>query len=322
MTDTTTAAGEMVLYTIANIAQFERKQTSERIVANFQARAERGLFNGGSVPFGFKRNPDKKGYLFVDENEADVVREAYKTFINEGCLSKTGKSLNERGFRLTKLRSENGGQSRLEVFTIDNLHDLLTNQRYVGLRNYKSRSGEVKTSKACWSSIVDDEIFKQVQHILKKNRHSLKTSSSARYPYQLSGMTFCGICHDSLIGKSANGNSGKVAYYEHSRITKNQSCLTSKVFSCRPDRFQAKKIEPNVWQNVLSLLLDPKVAEDLISEAQSIHKSQSHVTETDKLRNKIHGIDGQLELLPNISVRFQKEFRQREYLPKCRFWRI
>lgn len=41
--DTTTAAGEMVLYSIANIAQFERKQVSERVKANFAARAGRGL---------------------------------------------------------------------------------------------------------------------------------------------------------------------------------------------------------------------------------------------------------------------------------------
>ncbi len=46
----------MVLFTIANIAQFERKQTSERIVANFIARVESGLSNGDSVPLGYKRN--------------------------------------------------------------------------------------------------------------------------------------------------------------------------------------------------------------------------------------------------------------------------
>jgi len=38
--DTTTAAGEMVLYTIANIAQFERRQVSERVAVNMNARAQ------------------------------------------------------------------------------------------------------------------------------------------------------------------------------------------------------------------------------------------------------------------------------------------
>jgi site-specific DNA recombinase len=51
--DTTTAAGEMVLYTVANIAQFERRQVSERVSANIQARAARGLYNGGCVPLGY-----------------------------------------------------------------------------------------------------------------------------------------------------------------------------------------------------------------------------------------------------------------------------
>ncbi|MEC7277971.1 MAG: recombinase family protein [Bdellovibrionota bacterium] len=51
--DSTTAAGEMVLYSIANIAQFERRQVSERVSANMSSRASRGLFNGGTVPFGY-----------------------------------------------------------------------------------------------------------------------------------------------------------------------------------------------------------------------------------------------------------------------------
>ena len=87
--DTTSAAGEMVLYTIANIAQFERKQTSERISANFKARAERGLTNGGPVPFGYILDPDKKGHLLVKEEDAAIVREAFDTFLREGTLATT-----------------------------------------------------------------------------------------------------------------------------------------------------------------------------------------------------------------------------------------
>jgi site-specific DNA recombinase len=63
--DTTTAAGEMVLYTIANIAQFERRQTAERITANFVSRARRGLYNGGPVPLGYRIDQENKGRLVV-----------------------------------------------------------------------------------------------------------------------------------------------------------------------------------------------------------------------------------------------------------------
>lgn len=59
-----------------------------------------------------------------------------------------------------------------------------------------------------------------------------------------------------MSGKSAHGNGGKIAYYEHSWATKTQSCLSKKVLSCEPHRILAKKIEPVVWADVKRLLLD------------------------------------------------------------------
>ena len=65
--DTSTAAGEMMLYSIANFAQYERKQTGERVTANFQARASRGLHNGGTIPLGYEIDPEKRGHLRIHE---------------------------------------------------------------------------------------------------------------------------------------------------------------------------------------------------------------------------------------------------------------
>ncbi len=294
--DTTTAAGEMVLYTIANIAQFERKQTSERIVANFEARAERGLFNGGSVPFGYKIIAEKKGYLFVDEVDAEIVREIFKCFLTAGCLSKAGKSLNDRGFRLSRKRN-GAGKNRLGYFTIKNVYEILTNSSYLGHRKYKTKSGDSKIVKACWPAIIDEGTFKRVQEILKRNRHSFKSSSDVRYPYSLTGSIFCGKCHDKLVGKSAHGNGGKIPYYEHGWSTRRQACLTKQVFACQPHRIQSKKVEPWVWENVLGLISNPKIAEDIIAEAHKIHQAQSYVTEADQWRSKVAGTDEQLGAL-------------------------
>jgi site-specific DNA recombinase len=64
--DTTTAAGEMLLFQLINFAQFERKQTSERVTANILARSSRGLFNGGSIPLGYTKHPENKSSLAID----------------------------------------------------------------------------------------------------------------------------------------------------------------------------------------------------------------------------------------------------------------
>ena len=85
--DTSSAAGEMMLFTIMNFAQFERKQTSERVSANFEARASRGLFNGGPLPLGYELDPMKKGSLKINEEETCTVRAAFAALIREGSIS-------------------------------------------------------------------------------------------------------------------------------------------------------------------------------------------------------------------------------------------
>jgi site-specific DNA recombinase len=294
--DTTTAAGEMVLFTIANIAQFERKQCSERITANFKARAERGLFNGGSVPIGYTRIPEKKGYLVIKEDEALIVREAYSTFLMEGTLSKTGKALNERGFRLPQKRECGGDKPRRGYFMVDNLYEMLINKAYIGQRVYQV-GGEERTSRAVWEPIIPEKMFHRVQEILKSNYRRTKSHSDRRYPFLLSGLCVCGQCADRLPGKSAHGNGGKIPYYEHGWATKRQAYLNKKIFKCEPPRIQAKKLEPLVWEEITKLLTDPDFSKSLIDEAQKIHEETNHVPEADKLRNKICGIEEQIEAL-------------------------
>lgn len=126
--DTTTAAGEMLLFQLVNFAQFERKTTSERVIANIKARADRGLYNGGPIPFGYKRIPEKPGYLAVHPENASIVKLAFDTFLREGCLSHAARWLNDNGFSLEKHLEGGGSKMRVGHFTIDNLHHLIRNK--------------------------------------------------------------------------------------------------------------------------------------------------------------------------------------------------
>lgn len=86
--DTSTAAGEMMLYSIANFAQFERRQTSKRVSAGFLSRAQRGLWNGGVLPLGYEPDPDKKGSLRIIEKEAKTVQSAFQALLAHGATTK------------------------------------------------------------------------------------------------------------------------------------------------------------------------------------------------------------------------------------------
>ncbi len=295
--DTTTAAGEMVLYTMANLAQFERRQISERVAANMNARASRGLFNGGSIPVGYILLEEKPGVLVVDQEQAKLVKACFKAFLQEESLSRAARWLNEKNYRLPKRVWGGGLKQRLDYFTVDNLHQILQNKTYVGLRNYREK-GELKETKAQWESIIDEVTFRRVQEKkLAINKSAKKPMSESRYPYLLTGLVRCMKCGDSLVGKSAHGRNGKFGYYEHGWATKRQSCLTEKIFRCEPRRISANKLEAFMIEKVHELMSSSDFARKLVIEANQAHAENSAKKQIERLKSLVYGYNSQLEAM-------------------------
>ncbi len=294
--ETTTAAGEMVLYTLANLAQFERRQVSERVAANMNARAARGLYNGGSVPVGYKLNPEKPGTLEVDLERSKVVKKVFEVFLEKETLLSTAKFLNANNYRLPK-KVEGGGQKqRLDFFTVDNVHHILHNQTYIAIRKYH-QNGETKEAKANWPAIIEKDIFTQVQKILAENKAKRKPFTETRYPYLLSGLVKCEVCGNSMVGKSAHGRKEKIGYYEHSWATKKNSHLTAKIFQCEPHRILSKRLEPLVLSEVKKLLTSDDFAKGLIEEANKLFSNNTVHKEIERIKSNLTGYQAQLEAL-------------------------
>lgn len=54
------------------------KDTSNKIKAIFKSRMKDGMRCSGSIPYGYKRKPDDKQTLIVDEPAAEVVRKIFR----------------------------------------------------------------------------------------------------------------------------------------------------------------------------------------------------------------------------------------------------
>ncbi len=287
----------MLLFSMANMAQFERRQVSARVVANMNARAKRGLYNGGSVPFGYKLIEDKPGYLNVDEDAALIVKKAFEVFLKKESLQPTARWLNENGFKLKKSISGGGRFKRLGQFTVDNLHHILRNKIYIGIKFYEE-GGEKLETKAVWEPIIDKKTFNKVGQILSKNNSRMKPQSFRKHPYLVSGITHCGDCGSYLSGKSAHGATKKVAYYEHSWATKRQATLSSPLLECSGrKRYSAQKIEELVLGEVKKLISSPKFSKSLLEKAKSLNKKSSDNKVLENLKQKVYGLNSQLEAL-------------------------
>ncbi|MFN8945519.1 MAG: recombinase family protein [Pseudobdellovibrionaceae bacterium] len=292
--DSSTAVGSFSMYLMANLAQFERKQIGERIAANFLSRAKRGLYNGGSVPLGYRVSGKQDGRLEVIPSEAETVRDIFKTFLSEGTLASTTKALNAKKVML-KRQKEGGGKSRVGFVMLESLYKMLTNKIYLGIRVYVENGKECEV-KAQWEPIINEDVFKRVGEILKANK-SRKKSSPLRYPYLLSGILHCD-CGHRLSGKSAHGNGGKIAYYDHVWAAKIENVIGSRsLVKCDPQRVLADKLEPVVWSAVKEFLMVPEFFSEILLEAKSISELSTPQKEIDRKLGRVYEINMQLDAL-------------------------
>ncbi len=73
-------------------------KTSLDVRATFATKRRKGEFIGAFAPYGYKKNPENKNALMIDEEAAEVVRNIYRWFVYEG-MSKNGiaRRLNDLG---------------------------------------------------------------------------------------------------------------------------------------------------------------------------------------------------------------------------------
>jgi site-specific DNA recombinase len=317
--DTTTAAGEMVIFQLMNLAQFERRQVSERVEANIAARAARGLYNGGVLPVGFKTIEDKPGYLAIDEEDAATVRAAFTAFLKEGSLAPAARWLNDHGYQMRKETFGGGRIKRQNHFTVDNLQSMLRNKAYIGIKSYTFR-GEKREAKAVWPAIIDEVTFQRVGKILEKNRGRYRPHKAGRLPYLLTGICACMKCASPMPGKSATGNGGKVGYYEHVWATKRDSTLTKKLFKCDPHRVPVKKLDPFVLDKFKRLIMDRNMIATVLETVKAKHEENPQRKDQERMKAKIFGINSQIEALAERlaeipkSVSAQPIYKQMEKL--------
>lgn len=136
------AFGETFAKLIVILAEFERKLIAERMLANLRARAEQGLFNGGSYPLGLGPNPQDRGRPVVVAEESEIANEVLRAYVEAGLLSKAAKVCQERGYRtkapINGRKSEHSRGGKL--MTTNDVFQLVTNRSVIGEREINKKN--------------------------------------------------------------------------------------------------------------------------------------------------------------------------------------
>lgn len=129
------------------------EELSENIRSVKTSQRLRGQHIGSFAPYGYRKDPDKKGHLIIDPEAAEVVRMIYKLYLEGKGKQTIARILNESGIpnpteykRLHGLVRNKKTQSGT-LWTYSTITSILTNEVYIGnmiqrkngIGNYKTR---------------------------------------------------------------------------------------------------------------------------------------------------------------------------------------
>jgi len=195
-------------------------KTSYDIRKTFDAKRKRGEFIGAFAPYGYKKDPEDKNSLIIDEEAAAVVRDIFNWFVIDG-MSKRGIALklNEMGVlnptaykeRVLKLKYRNPGSKLNDgLWKGANIFTLLKNQMYVGdmvqgrnrVISYKVHT-QISVPQEEWyivpnthEPIIDRALFEQAQLL---HSYDTRTAPGKRKVYIFSGLLRCSDCKKMLV---------------------------------------------------------------------------------------------------------------------------
>jgi site-specific DNA recombinase len=159
--NTTTSMGRLTLNVLLSFAQFEREVTGERIRDKIAASKRKGMWMGGTVPLGYDV---KQGKLVMNQEEARLVNDLYRWYLELGSVSKLKAYLDEQSIKSKKRISAAGKHSGGVSFFPGALYLILQNPIYLGEVRHRNESypGEHK-------AIIPKDLWERVQAKLKSD---------------------------------------------------------------------------------------------------------------------------------------------------------
>ncbi|UCD08355.1 MAG: recombinase family protein [Dehalococcoidales bacterium] len=177
--------GKVILALLGAIAEWERERIGERQKDSRQYHASKGLWTGGSVPYGYRRNPETKT-LKAYEPEAEVIRYMYYYYLN---LSGNGID----GV-VTHLIEQDMLPPRHGKWNKSTVDDKLKHPAYKG--------GPNTDWKYICDTIVDEKLWNAVQNKRANNFRRIKPS---RGEHEFNSLLFCGLCGHTVAVSYSNG---------------------------------------------------------------------------------------------------------------------
>lgn len=300
-------------------------KTSVDVRRTFDTKRKKGEFIGAFAPYGLMKKPDNKNMLIIDDEAAEIVRDIFHWFVDEG-MSKSGitKRLNELGVpNPTAYKHSKGFKySNPNVYKNDGLWsertvlDILLNQMYIGnmvqgkqkVISYKVHD-RINLKEKDWyivqnthEAIIDKETFEKAQ---KLHQRDTRVCPNKRKVYTFSGLLRCADCKKAMTRKSAKN----IVYYSCSTYSRKLKKACTK-HTIREDVLE--KAVLTAIQKQIALVDNLTEIIDEINNAPVIHRESKRINKLLDLKQK--ELDKLNSLIDNLYMDWRtNEITKTEY---------
>lgn len=196
---------------------------SESIRSVLNNRRLNGLHIGAFALYGYKKDPDRKGHLLVDEEAAAVVREVFSLFAQGYGKTAIARELNARGIpnpteykRLHGLGYQQPYHSNSTLWKYSTISSMLTNEIYIGNMvqgrygsvSYKTKENRPRPESEWYvvegthEAIIDRDLWDRVQSLSKQRAKACKGGTIGLFAKK----ACCLYCGQVLRSSKARGH--------------------------------------------------------------------------------------------------------------------
>lgn len=190
-------------------------QTSKKIRAVWQSKADNGKRVSPTVPYGYVKDPDDKEKWLIDEPAAEVVRKIFALCLAGRGPLQIAKQLEEEKILVPSAYYESVGRTHAQKvpsgyckWDQKTVVHILENRQYTGCAvNFKSTTVSYKVHKVVYNPVEDyqiipnmqepiisEEQWLRVQELRQHRRRPTATGRSSLF----SGLVFCPDCGAKL----------------------------------------------------------------------------------------------------------------------------
>ncbi len=314
--DTLESDGLQFLTFKLSFNDYYAQDISNKIKSVKQRKIEKGEFQGGIAPYGYKKDKLIKNHLIIDEYAAEIIKDIFDMYVNKGMSpQKIADELNKREILApamylkipTFMKRESCNPNGKYLWYRTQIGKILKNEVYIGnvvgrkFQKVSHKIAKVRTTNPeeyiivenMHKPIIDINIWDKAQAKIR-SKHITRTR---KFDHPLKGLIFCKECGGiatlrTRVEQRKSGNEWRADYFICSNKNSNRG-------NCNNKQIRADFIEEKVKKELKKEIEHIKYSEE---ELKNIFKN-SKVKAKEKLKKLEENLNtskNQLNLINNI----------------------